>query len=154
MKNKNFFALVRCVLCYGAIATFLLLMACTPAPKKGTVTIKTRIDFNVWPRGGNFEVPEGADTLGCSAGSFVDTPVEPNVQKLLTCESGTRSGTFTAEFSPKEVPGPGDENGPWHFVAATGDFTGLAGGGDFWVVVDEGTASGVEALTGEIEYGA
>ena len=131
----------------------LLVSGCSlaGAPPKGTVTIKTKIDFNDWPRAGIFEVTEGADILGCSAGSFVDTPVEPKVQKLLTCESGPKSGTFTVEFTAEEDnPGPGDENGLWNTFAATDDFSGLSGGGDFSVVVDEASYSGVEILTCQI----
>jgi hypothetical protein len=146
MKNRKFFASVRRVLHLGALAACLFVTACTTGPAKGTVTIKTRIDFNVLPYTGTFEVSEGADILGCSAGSFVDTPMDDSVQKLLTCESGASSGTFTAEFNPEENPGP------WSIVAATEDFTGLAGGGGFSIVVDNATASGVETLTGEIEY--
>jgi hypothetical protein len=117
------------------------------------ITIRTKINFNVWPRRGTFEVLEGASLLGCSGGSFVDTPVDPIIQKLLTCESGTRSGTFTIEFTAEESnPGPGAENGPWNMAASTEDFVGLAGRGDFSVVHNEETAWGVETLTGQIEY--
>ena len=121
-------------------------------PLQGRITIATRISFSVWPPAGAFAVVEGADILGCSAGSFVDTPVEPRIQKLMTCESGTKTGTFTFEFTAEEAPGPGDANGPWNIVAVTGDFTGLAGEGDFWVEEDEESGLGYETLTGRIEY--
>ena len=144
-----------------AAATPVVAQPATPVPTSiptvlqptGMVTIKTKIDFNTWPRAGTFEVSEGANILGCSAGSFVDMPVEPKVQKRLTCKTGTRSGTFTVEFTAEEDnPGPGDENGSWNTFAATEDLIGLSGRGDFSVVVDEVSASGVETLTGEIEY--
>ena len=121
-------------------------------PQQGRVTIATTISFSVLPPTGTFAVVEGADILGCSAGSFVDTPVDPRIQKLMTCESGTRTGTFTLEFTPEAAPRPGDMNGPWNIVAATGDFIGLTGEGDFWVVDNEESGVGYETLTGRIEY--
>ena len=135
----------------GALAFCIFLAACTTAPTGGTVTISTQIDFSSEPFNGTFEVTEGSDVLGCSRGTFVDTPTQQGINKLLTCEAGERSGTFTANFSPQDIPGPGDQNGPWRIVAATEDFTGLSGSGDF-SVVEETPDSGTETLTGEIEY--
>jgi len=135
------------------IGTCLLGAACASTPTKGTVTITTHIDFRSRPYKGTFEMTQGADVLGCSQGSFVDTPTTTAIHKELTCEAGGRSGTFTAEFTPQDIPGPGDKNGPWSIVGGTGDFSGLSGGGDFWVVYDEGEPSGVETLTGVIEFG-
>ncbi len=135
----------------GAVASCIFLAACTSAPTSGTVTITTQVDFSSEPIHGTFEVPEGSDVLGCSRGTFVDTPTEQGIDKLLTCESGERSGTFTANFTPQDISGPGDQNGPWRIVGATGDFTGLSGSGDF-SVVEEASDSGTETLTGKIEY--
>lgn len=132
--------------------TCLLGAACADTPTKGTVTITTHIDFRSQPDNGTFEVTEGADVLGCSRGSFVDTPTASTIHKEVTCETGGKSGTFTAEFTPQDIPGPGDQNGPWSIVGGTEDFSGLSGDGDFWVVYDEGKSSGVETLTGVIEF--
>ncbi len=135
----------------GALASCVFLAACTSDPAGGAVTIATEIDFSSEPFNGTFEVTEGSDVLGCSQGTFVDTPTAQGIDKLLTCESGERSGTFTANFTLQDIPGPGDENGRWRIAGATGDFTGLSGGGDF-SVVEETPDSGTETLTGEIEY--
>ena len=122
------------------------------APRKGMITITTKIDFSARPYHGTFEVTEGAEALGCVSGSFVDTPTASATLKKLTCESGERSGTFTVEFKPQNIPGRGDQNGPWTVKEGTDDFSGLSGGGDFWVVLDKVTQSGVETLTGEIQF--
>jgi hypothetical protein len=137
--------------CVGALASCIFLAACSSAPTSGTVTITTQIDFSSEPFHGTFEVTEGSEALGCSRGTFVDTPTAQAIDKLLTCESGDRSGTFTANFNLQDVPGPGDENGRWRIVGATGDFTGLSGAGDF-SVVEKTPHSGAETLTGKIEY--
>lgn len=127
-------------------------MSCTPSPPKGTITITTHIDFGALPYHGTFEVTEDAEVLGCVSGSFADTPTASAILKKLTCESGERSGTFTVEFNPQNIPGPGDQNGPWTVKEGTEDFSGLSGGGDFWVIGDEAARSGVETLTGEIQF--
>ena len=137
----------------GAVAACLLGPACTPTPTGGRITITSQIDFSSEPFRGTFEVTEGADILGCTRGSFIDTPGTTNIYKAMTCESGSRSGSFTGQFNPQDIPGPGDDNGPWSFIEATEDFSGLSGGGDFWVVYDEGGLSGVETLTGDVQFG-
>lgn len=136
------------------IATLLIAIACgSDTPTSGRVTIETEIDFSSKPFAGTFEVTEGADVLGCSSGSFVDTPRADDIRKDLTCETGDRDGTFSVSFLPDpNAPGPGDQNGPWRILEGTGDFTGLQGEGDFSVVADEGSLSGVETLTGDIEH--
>lgn len=139
--------------CIGASAFCIFLAACTSDPTGGAVTIATEVDFSSEPVQGTFEVTAGSDVLGCSQGTFVDKPAgQVNLHKLLTCESGTRSGTFTVNIVAQHTPGPGDQNGPWSVVEATEDFTDLSGEGDFSVEIDEATESGVETLTGEIEY--
>lgn len=87
------------------------------------------------------------------SGSFVDTPTASAILKKLACESGERSGTFTVEFNPQNIPGPGNQNGPWTVKEGTEDFFDLSGGGDFWVIGD-GAQSEVETLTGEIQFSA
>lgn len=69
------------------------------------VTIVTKIDFTADPYQGSFEVADGADALGCSTGTFVDTPTASGIHKEFTCESGARTGNFTAEFPLRAAPG-------------------------------------------------
>lgn len=135
-----------------AIGTCLLGAGCASSPTKGMVTITTHMTSGPNPYNGTFEMTEGADVLGCSRGSFVDAPTGPAIRKELTCETGWKWGTFTAEFTPRDIPGPGDQNGPWSIVGGTEDFSGVSGGGEFWVVYHQGESSGVETLTGVIEF--
>jgi len=134
------------------IATCLLVAACARSPPKGRITLITQINFTAEPYRGTFEVTKGSEVLGCERGSFVDTPAGTTILKELTCESGARSGTFTAKFNPQDAPGPGDRNGPWSIVEAADDFLGLDGGGEFSAMVDEGSRTGVETLTGDIQF--
>ena len=119
-------------------------VACATGPSGGSVTIITEIDFSAPPFHGTFELTEGADSLGCPNGTFVDSPTADAIHKEFKCETGSKTGTFTAEFRPPE--------GPWSIVDATEDFEGLSGGGDFSVIGDASTATGVETLTGEIQF--
>jgi hypothetical protein len=137
----------------GGIAACAVGVACSPSPISGKVTIVTRIDFRSEPFRGTFEVTEGSEVFGCSRGSFVDTPTSTAIHKAMRCQSGNRSGSFTAKFDPQEIPGPGDLNGSWSIAEGTEDFAGLTGGGDFWVVNDENGLSGVETLSGEVTFG-
>ncbi len=107
------------------------------APKSTEMLMMATSDFSGDQVVGTFEVPEGADGLGCESGSFVDTDVPTGVSRLATCESGDRTGAFTVHFVPGDAPGPGDLNGPWNVEGATGDFAGLQGEGDFSVVFDD-----------------
>jgi hypothetical protein len=127
-----------------AVATSGLITACSTGPTQGSaVTIITQIDFTTEPFNGTFEVTEGADALGCSRGTFVDTPTDRGIHKKFTCDSGARRGTFTAEFFP-----PG---GPWKIVNAVDDFSGLSGWGAFALTPSgQGDTAGVETLIGEI----
>jgi hypothetical protein len=135
----------------AGIATCLLVTACASSPPKGRITLMTQTSFTSEPYRGTFEVTKGTEVLGCERGSFVDTTAGTTVFKELTCESGARSGTFTAKFNP-DAPGPGDRNGQWSIVEAADDFSGLDGGGEFSAVVDEGWRTGVETLTGDIQF--
>ena len=144
---------------FGCLAVAAVLVAgCgDDAPTAGPVTIETQITFSGEFPTGTFEVTEGADVLGCSAGTFVDADAivvddRLDVSKVMTCDSGDKGGTFTALFSPDErTPGPGEQNGPWTIIEATEDFVGLDGGGDFSVVFETQTTA-VETLTGDIEF--
>jgi hypothetical protein len=117
---------------------------------EGSLTLVTDIDFSSAPYRGTFEVTEGADELGCSAGTFVDQNVALwDVHKVLTCTDGERSGSFTILFHP------GPEEGAvsrWQFFRGTGDFTWIDGGGDFSVEYGDDRESGVETLTGDVGF--
>ena len=143
---------------FGTVMLVVLLSA-VPAwasQPSGPVTIETQISFAEFPFSGTFKVTEGKGLLGCSAGTFVDHPsgIEPpakgDIAKIFTYWRGG-TGTFTANFQPTLKPGPGDANGQWNITDATGDFTGLHGGGDFYVIFT-GPDSGEETLTGSVHY--
>ena len=133
----------------------LLIAACSSDAERasGPITIVHQLDVSAQPIAGTFEVTEGADTLGCSGGTFVDGDTG---NRVMTC-AGPDTGTFTYTFNVVgSYAGPGDQNGPWcmgrnlvfgeaDMPDATGDFIGLQGGGD-WSVV--GTT---ETITGDIE---
>ncbi len=125
----------------------LFVAACSSdEPASGPITIEAKLDVSVQPIVGTFEVTEGADTLGCSAGTFVDDTGGDELKRVMTC-SGPNTGTFTTAFDPIGYDtGPGELNGPWSIVDATADFTGLQGDGDWWSI---GTT---ETITGDIEY--
>jgi hypothetical protein len=121
---------------------------------QGPVTIVTAVDFSDFPIEGTFIVTVGADTLGCSSGTFVDAPFGFSVRKEFTCSSGG-TGKFTANFQPLPKPGPGDANGQWNIVEATGDFAGLRGSGDFSVVFPTDcppSCIGTETFTGKVHF--
>jgi hypothetical protein len=118
--------------------------------ESGSLTIKTDIDFTSEPVKGTFQVTEGSDELGCSGGTFVDQNVgEEDVNKLLTCTDGDRSGSFTILFHP--TPDESDVS-RWQVVRATGEFTGLEGEGDFSVDYSDDEESGVETFTGDVSF--
>jgi hypothetical protein len=130
------------------------LFATQPA---GPFTITTAIDFSSFPFSGTFLVDPGSGLLGCNGGTFVDTPPAQSggrgmIAKEFTCDDGPGVGTFTANFKATAKPGPGDRNGHWTVVEGTGDFANLRGEGDFSVVVDFLTLTGVETLTGKIHF--
>jgi hypothetical protein len=124
------------------------------SPHLGPVTIETFVDFTTDPVVGVFEVTEGADTLGCSSGTFYDTFDfgTEDVTRTMSCSEGD-TGAVIIVFDPDGYDtGPGDDNGPWHVVGATVDFTGLQGEGDFWGVTDGSHTDSAETFTGDIEY--
>ena len=137
---------LRAVVLAAVMALFVV--ACSSdEPASGPVTIEATVTTPVPPIGGTFDVTEGADILGCTAGTFEDMePVGVDVNRVITC-SDPDAGTFTIAFDPGGyATGPGgDANGPWRVVDA-GDFAGLQGDGDWW-------ATGVsETLVGDIAY--
>ncbi len=129
-------------------------VAADTPPTGEPVTIVRRERLHEMPSNGTFEVTEGAEFLGCAAGTFVDS-VEPiALHSVHTCEAGTRTGTFTARIRFIDVSGigPGDFNAPWSIVGATGDFAGLAGGGHSWQVIDQDGAGGTSWVIGAVRF--
>lgn len=112
----------------------------------GQIRIETELLFNDTGATGTFNVTEGADLFGCESGTSVDIDHGPpmGVDKTMTCESGSRSGTITVNFEP--IP-----NTPWTVVDATGDFAGMSGIGEWTGEAIGDTAA--ETLTGEITFG-
>lgn len=144
------------IIAAAMVATSLLLMlGVVPAAgtmPSGPVTIVTDISFAEFPFRGTFKVTEGSTLLGCSKGTFVDTPhAFGEIEKMFTCKRGGK-GDFTFLFLPTLAPGPGDANGHWQVLEGTGDFSNLRGEGDFSVVFFPETMSGVETLTGSIHF--
>lgn len=87
-------------------------------------------DFNFETQTGSFVVDEGAELLGCSSGSLWQRGGPQGVTNTFTCEDGDREGTFTFNWTIVDgAKGPGQDNGPWSVLAATGDFVSLAGDG-------------------------
>lgn len=116
-----------------------------PDPE-GAISIRTAISFFPHPPRGTFEVLTGSSLLGCSGGTFLDTPDDPlaiSVVKALTCTAGG-SGRFEIRFWPGE--------GRWIVAGATGDFTGLRGDGDFGLIHTGDGSTGVETFTGTIHF--
>jgi|GEM_PF-3881706 len=144
-----------------ATASFLLIGSAPTAAATspfGPVTIVTSIDFSTFPFHGTFQVVDGASLLGCTGGTFVDHPTSfpvPSgsaIQKDLTCTNGSAAGSsFTVIFRPTPAPGPGLANGQWQVFMGTGTFANLQGGGDF-SVVPTGPTTGMETLTGTIQF--
>ena len=118
------------------------------------VTFETEIDFSTRPVTGTFEVTEGADVLGCSSGTFVDSG-SPNdgVQRVMTCDSGPNEGSYTVALSFEANAGTVSDNGTWSVVEGSDDFDDLQGRGEWSIVYDQtGGGSGAGTWTGDINY--
>jgi D-alanyl-D-alanine carboxypeptidase len=119
---------------------------------EGPITIETEIDWGTEPITGTFEVAGGTELLGCSSGSVVEDGGPDGITNEFTCEGGQREGTFTFQWKIIEgADGPGDVNGPWRVLDATGDFAGLTGEGLWSGTSDE--VNGFGSFPGEIEFG-
>lgn len=124
-----------------------------PPSLNGSIVIETTATSTDEPPGGTFEVTEGADVLGCTSGSFVDTLPDsgPPIIKTLTCESGVTAGaTVTISFN-LDSPGLGDENGRWRIDDATGAYNGLNGGGAIALYFTSDTTA-TETITGDVNH--
>jgi hypothetical protein len=120
-------------------------------PKEGPVTTATEVDFSSSPVAGTFEVTEGADVLGCSSGTFVDS--DSGVRRVQTCDSGSNEGSFTVTFTFDDHFEGSSDAGTWSVVEGSDDFVGLQGGGDWSIVYEQtGPDAGVGTWTGDISY--
>ena len=140
---------------YGLLAVVVVLLAAAcsdDTPKEGPVTWVNEVTFGSQGVSGTFEVTEGADVLGCSSGTFVDSGnPDVGVQRVQTCDSGSNEGTFTVAFAFDDFTDEG-ENGTWSVVEGSDDFVGLQGGGDWFIVYPTDPNLGVGTWTGDINY--
>ncbi|MGI9584484.1 MAG: hypothetical protein ACR2N7_02730 [Acidimicrobiia bacterium] len=122
----------------------------TPATGPVAMTFETIVDLSARPETGVFEVTEGAEALGCSAGTNVYTfdGATRNATMDATCTEG---GTGTFELYIDQGGVVLAREGTWSVLAGTGDFVGLQGGGDY-VLETDGTPTSYETFTGTIEY--
>jgi hypothetical protein len=131
----------------------LFVAACSSdEPKEGPVTWVNEVSFGPQGVSGTFEVTEGADVLGCSSGTFVDsgTP-DSGIERVYTCDSGSNDGSFTTGFTFDAFTDEG-ENGTWSVVEGSDDFVGLQGGGDWFIVYPTNPDLGMGTWTGDINY--
>ena len=117
--------------------------------------IESRVDFTYRPVTGTFAVTEGANTLGCSSGSFQDSgsPRE-GIESVYTCEDGSSGGSFTADVTFLAPADTESDRGTWIITEGTGAFAGLQGGGDWSIVYTDDPNLGLGTWTGEISYGS
>lgn len=135
-----------------AIVMALTVAACSSEPAAGPVTIENVVRFGSQGVSGPFEVTEGADVLGCSSGTFVDsgTP-DSGIERVYTCDSGSNEGSFTTGFTFDAFTDEG-ENGTWSVVEGSDDFVGLQGSGDWFIVYPTNPDVGMGTWTGDINF--
>jgi hypothetical protein len=115
------------------------------------IAIETTVDWTSEPSAGTFEVTVGSDELGCSGGSVLESGGPDGIVNEFTCGDGDRQGTFTFQWQIDDgAEGPGDANGPWTVLEATGDFAGLSGEGLWSGTSTEDT--GLGSFPGTINY--
>lgn len=124
----------------------------TQPPVGGPVSLDWRLDFTGEQIVSLLDVSLGAGLLGCASGSSVEEPIGAGVERVVTCESGEREGTFTILLKPQPGATPNEELGPWEITSGNGGFGGLGGGGDFTVVFDDGRETAEQLMTGEIRW--
>ena len=125
----------------------------TPASMAaGDIEMTATVDFE--QGGGTWEVTAGADLLGCDGGSFTDAGFAAGEERTATCDAGPGSGSIVLRFAP-EPSGPESDEfvSDWNVHAATGDFAGLQGGGDWSAVLDRDNDRADETWTGSVEFG-
>jgi hypothetical protein len=129
-----------------ATAMMLFVAACSEdKPSAGPVAFQSVIDLSGSPRIGTFEVTTGADVLGCSSGTQVRTRLsETSWSDVMTCESGSNTGTFTIHYSNRALF-------VWDVRSSSDEFVGLQGEGN-WDFSLTGRGSIEETSTGDIEY--
>jgi hypothetical protein len=138
-----------------AIVMVLFAAACSSdEPAAGPVTIENEVDFSSQPITGTFEVTQGADVLGCSSGTFVDSGnPDSGIERVYTCDSGSNEGSFTTGFTfDFEAFTDERQNGTWSVVEGSDDFDGLQGSGDWFIVYPVSQDVGMGTWTGDINY--
>ena len=70
------------------------------------LTIETASDFSSKPVHGTFEVTEDADILGCSNGTYVDTPPADEVNKVMSCSEPSQVLSPSLSFRLDMTPDP------------------------------------------------
>jgi hypothetical protein len=158
--------ILRALTVISAAASVLVLgsisMAAAGNSTSGSVEITTSIDFSSFPFTGQFTVVNGEALLGCSGGSFMDTPnsglaVLSNSAKErdLLCTSGQNSGSsFSIVFQPTRPIVNGASSGHWQVLpGASRPYANMTGGGDFSVTPPPlNSFIGHEDLTGMVQF--
>ncbi|MEM9037160.1 MAG: serine hydrolase domain-containing protein [Actinomycetota bacterium] len=118
----------------------------------GEITVAVVIDFETGD--GVWDVTDGADVLGCDGGSSVEGGFAAGTERTLSCDDGERSGTIVIRFAPEPVAPDSDEfASDWTVHAATGDFVGLRGGGDWSATINAEGSGADELIAGSVEFG-
>ncbi|HXN78019.1 MAG TPA: hypothetical protein VN965_04495 [Candidatus Dormibacteraeota bacterium] len=158
--------ILRALTVVSAAASVLLLGSISTAAgnsTSGSVEITTTIDFSSFPFKGTFAVVTGEALLGCSGGSFMDTPMSGLTvlshsakERDLLCTSGQNSGSsFSIVFQPTPpIVGGTSSSGHWQVLpGASGPYANMTGGGDFSVTVPAPNSFiGHEDLTGTVQF--
>lgn len=100
---------------------------------------------------GTFEVTSGADVLGCSTGTIDEDAGRDGIDLRFTCETGTRTGSFTVRIIPQG--GPANFRSDWELVASTGDWNDATGTGDWSGTLSADQVTGREVLGGDMSFG-
>jgi hypothetical protein len=129
-----------------------------PAPTTAAVTFEMSVDIGGSVPIGDFEVSEGAEALGCSAGRLyadVQDDEGASVLTVLTCEEGPKAGEIKVWFDLVALDDSGDNfEGSWRIDGGTADFEGLEGDGELAGVRDTTANIIVQTHTGEINQAA
>ena len=156
---------LRALTVISAAASVLLVGSISTAAgnsTSGSVHITTAINFSSFPFKGEFRVVTGEALLGCSGGSFMDTPMSGLTvfshsakERDLLCTSGQNSGSsFSIVFQPTPPIVGGASSGHWQVLpGASGPYANMTGGGDFSVrPPPPNSFIGHEDLTGTVQF--